>query len=222
MNVALANLPLPKCPAPNCMACNRKLDDIRPYRSIAPNNRLVLVNVLSRCRCGQRHIGVRALVRTFAALKFKGQTLYRYTDDHKAELDATLEFLTLGAHGAQAQLEDLPAEPQLVVWFENTLYDASRAAGSSPAPGLLAGQLPQLDGVTVLEARHHDPLHLSGALISAENPEVAHAYVGLVREAAIRCGTVAWIRRYDVPEHAVRWDTEAPAPGTHDFLRKAG
>jgi hypothetical protein len=222
MNAALQAAKLPKCPDPACLACQRRLRDVRPYRSIAPNSRLVLVHVLSRCQCGQRHIGVRALVRTFASLKFKGQKFYRYSDEHKAELDATMEFLTRGAQGGDAQLQDLPDQPQLVVWFENTLYDAGRAGAAGPVPGLLAGQLPVLDGITVLEARPHDPVYLAGVLVAADGPDVARDFVQRVRDAAAQHGTVAWVRRYDVAEHAVRWDTHAPAPGSHDFLLKAG
>lgn len=221
MNIALNALALPKCPDPVCVTCRARLTDVRPYRSVAPNSRLVLVHALSRCKCGQRHIGVRSLVRTFAALKFQAQKFYRYTDEHKAELDATMEFLTRGAQGADAQLEDLPAQPQLVIWFENTLYDAARAGHHAPAPGLLIAQLPTIEGITVLEAREHDPLHLAGVLIEASSPDTARQYITAVRDAAGRCGTVAWVRRYDVPEHAVRWDTHAPAPGSNEFLLKA-
>lgn len=222
MNAALHALALPKCPEPPCLACNRRLTDVRPYRSVAPNSRLVLVHVLSRCQCGQRHIGVRALIRTFAALKFKGQKFYRYSDEHKAELDATMEFLTRGAQGGESQLDDLPTQPQLVIWFENTLYDATRAGGHPPAPGLLVGQLPAIEGITILEAREHDASHLSGVLVEASSPDAARDFVAQVREAASKCGTVAWVRRYDVAEHAVRWDTHAPAPGSNEFLLKAG
>jgi hypothetical protein len=222
MTLALNHLRLPKCPDPACLACGLPLSDVRPYRSVAPNKRLVLVNALALCRCGHRHIVVRALAVTFTSLKFKAQTAYTYTQDHQAELDATLEFLTLGADGADAHLHDLPDTPELVIWFENTLHDAHRAGPASPVPGLPTDQLPQGEGICILETRAHDPDFLIGVRLRAHSPDHARRYVQDLRDLARRHGTVAWVRRYDITAHAVRWDIHAPAPGSEAFLKRAG
>jgi hypothetical protein len=207
---------LPRCPDPKCVGCSAPLRDVRPFRADKPHARLFLVHVLSRCaRCQTPHIGVRVLMPAFGGLRYIRQNLERYTPERKAELELIAEFLSRGEHPAELHADlPYPEQPQFAVWFENTLTDPERAAPATPAIGLPNEALQPPDGIEVLERRQASATHLSGVLVRGASVEAAQDFLSELKASARAAGTIAWVRRYDVTDYRVAWDTFTPAPGS--------
>lgn len=217
------NAPLPKAPPAKCPCCSAILAEqaIRPISAIPAKLRTTAIGCLAQCaKCGQRLVGVRTFARLFAGnLKFLRQSFDRYTAENHAGLLALQEYLTLGEQGGDVHLQNLPEQPQLVVWFEDTRGDAERAAPGLPAPGLIDQALPVVDGVTVDETRAADGPFLAGVRVTATSAAAAMAFANAVRRAARQHGTAAYVRQY-AGDFMVRWDVGAANPGTSEFIER--
>lgn len=219
------HIPLPKASPAHCPSCSAPLPEsaIKPYSAMPTKLRTTAFGCLAKCpKCDARLSGVRTFVRVFAGnYKFLRQSFQPITAESLAELQALQEYLTMGEQGGDTHLRDLGENPELVVWFEDTRATPERALPSLPVAGLPESSLPKHSGISVVDARIGEPGVLTGLRFIADSPASALAYAGALRRAARQAGSAAYVRSYDQPEFAVRWDVGGPAFGLPAALEAA-
>lgn len=216
---------LPKAPPASCPQCSTSLTDrvIKPFSAMPTKLRTTAFGCIAVCpKCSAKLTGVRTFVRVFAGnYKFLRQSFQPVTESNLAELKALQEYLSLGEQGVEIHLQGLGENPELVAWFEDTRASAERALPALPSAGLPEASLPAHAGITLVESRFVEPGILAGVRFIADTPASALAYASSLRRAARQVGSAAYVRSYDQPEFAVRWDIGSPAFGAPAILETA-